>query len=602
MTSSPLFSPQKRFSVVFRLICFLALALSLYLSWVSWNKSPIAGCSGGEVVDCSHVLNSRWASWGFVPVSFMATFLYGTLLGASFFWRGEKAILWFFFEAMAFTILGTALWFTSLQVFILQSFCFYCLGTHLCGILLASMIIWQKHRSSTFSFPAMGLAFLFLLSLVGGQVLWTPPRSVEEKVPEIIDSKHQAKEGKPSENRPRELLLLGGEIRLLVEEYPSLGDKEAPHVMVEFFDYTCPHCRVMHRSLKEVQEKYPQVAILLVPVPLSAGCNKYLPLGSFGQNYDACILARLAWIVWVYAPDDFAKFHQWAMEGKKFPEGDLAQEYVRELIGEDKLREGKKNWEIDDKMTQGIEAFGKTKVSTIPQLFFGKKRINGEVSTDYLFEQLEEEWKLELASLGVEPREISLFKGKIKVQAHEQLLLGSLEAEHLLVEFFDYSCPHCRSMHGRLKSAQVRYGKKALGILLVPIPLHSACNKYVQAHLAVQDYAACKISQLAWSVWNEKKELFPEFHSWLMETEKTRGEKEATEYVKKLIGEEALERQRKDWKVNEQMMRSVNWYGEVGGGDLPQIFLGKTRILGDMGETVLFQRLEKELGIIPLPD
>ena len=57
-----------------------ALASSCYLAWASLTSSAVAGCDGGSVFDCSHVLHSRWSNVMSIPVSIPAIAIHITVL------------------------------------------------------------------------------------------------------------------------------------------------------------------------------------------------------------------------------------------------------------------------------------------------------------------------------------------------------------------------------------------------------------------------------------------------------------------------------------------------------------------------------------------
>ena len=85
------------------------------------------------------------------------------------------------------------------------------------------------------------------------------------------------------------------------------------------FDYTCPHCRVLHRYMHQAHEHYgDQLAAVLICVPMNTSCNKHVKTtGSMHVN--ACIYARLAMAVWMRAPENFLEFHDWLMDPDTIP-------------------------------------------------------------------------------------------------------------------------------------------------------------------------------------------------------------------------------------------------------------------------------------------
>ena len=64
------------------ILAIVGLCISGYLTWVTWGTDSIAGCGGGEIVNCDHVLSSEWSKWLGIPVSLFGLLTYcGILIG-----------------------------------------------------------------------------------------------------------------------------------------------------------------------------------------------------------------------------------------------------------------------------------------------------------------------------------------------------------------------------------------------------------------------------------------------------------------------------------------------------------------------------------------
>ena len=95
-----------------------------------------------------------------------------------------------------------------------------------------------------------------------------------------------------------------------VPEFPTEGPPNAPHLLVLFFDYTCPRCRRMQGYLNQARKRYgDQIAIRYVPVPLDARCNPDVRRTQ-PSHQAACDYAWLALAVWRADATKFASFHQ----------------------------------------------------------------------------------------------------------------------------------------------------------------------------------------------------------------------------------------------------------------------------------------------------
>jgi protein-disulfide isomerase len=96
-------------------------------------------------------------------------------------------------------------------------------------------------------------------------------------------------------------------------ELPILGSRDAPHIMVEYFDYTCSSCRDMSKDLTAARAQLgDRIAVIVLPCPLNRQCNPALP-AQVTDHAGACGLARLSLAVWRKAPDKFEAYHHFLM-------------------------------------------------------------------------------------------------------------------------------------------------------------------------------------------------------------------------------------------------------------------------------------------------
>jgi uncharacterized membrane protein/protein-disulfide isomerase len=137
---------------------------------------PVYGCGGSEIIDCSHVLNSKWSKVFGLPVSVPAFGLYATLLGILSLVRRPvppafTRLLWSGLTAGA-TMAGlAAVWFIGLQVFLLNHLCPYCLAVHSCGIILAGLLLTSslttfRQKAVMASFGVTGVALLMTTQIL----------------------------------------------------------------------------------------------------------------------------------------------------------------------------------------------------------------------------------------------------------------------------------------------------------------------------------------------------------------------------------------------------------------------------------------------------
>ncbi len=93
--------------------------------------------------------------------------------------------------------------------------------------------------------------------------------------------------------------------------------------------------------------------------------------------------------------------------------------------------------------------------------------------------------------------------------------IGSPDAEHFVVKYFDYTCKSCRLMEEDLEALLQRYPGK-IGVILMPTPLNRACNPYLPQ--GVHDHKdACELARLGLAAWRAQPESFKKAHEILFQ-------------------------------------------------------------------------------------
>jgi uncharacterized membrane protein len=363
---------------VWRLLNVLALALSGYLSWHYVLGESVLGCGGGS--SCDQVLNSRWSSiGGLVPVSGLAAGAYLAMLVASFFvGAGTEApirrLAWSVILMLAGSAAGSALWFIAIQKWSLGAFCPYCLATHVIGVAIAALLVWQAprqsralasaagseakpdlSRSGAIGYLAAGLAMAGLLALA--QVVFAPPSvyrsgEAQAKLPAID---------------PR--------------TSPLIGSPDARYIVSLLYDYKCPHCQELHFMLGDVVRRYHgQLAFQLCPTPLSLECNPYVPI-EVDEFKGSCALAKTALAVFKARPEAFAEFDLWLYSHEtgdawKPRSLEAAKAKAIELVGQTQFEAAQASPWIGQYLEASIQIYGTTVQggnNAVPKLVFGSR-------------------------------------------------------------------------------------------------------------------------------------------------------------------------------------------------------------------------------------
>ena len=174
--------PSGRWILILACACLVALGVSGYLGWVALTSSKVAGCGGGRLFNCGHVISSRWSLWMGIPVSLLAAGLYSVLgtslaLGSSArFSPKVRYSAWVVVTLLAISAGIAAIWFISLQVFVLKHLCAYCLVAHACGLLVAGIVLRKNAIGKRATAWATGFGLIGLGILIAGQLFGEVPK------------------------------------------------------------------------------------------------------------------------------------------------------------------------------------------------------------------------------------------------------------------------------------------------------------------------------------------------------------------------------------------------------------------------------------------
>jgi len=479
-----------------RVLALAATAVATYLTWISWQSgNPSVGCGGLPLLDCEHVLASRWSSWLGVPVSLPAAGVYG-LIFASLLVIGPKVPPWLHRAAWVVLIpllvlaAGAALWFIVLLLFVIHKLCLYCLIVHGCGLAIGTLILMSalsRHRREARRGWA---ATLRTLGKVG-----------------------------PSEDSPR----------------------PTPAVLTRWAVWSL-------------------VTLGLAGTTMLIGGQLLFP----PKQYRLDVLANVA-------PGQF--------ETRQRDTRDDVDSPGPEVSGPDSSGPS-------SAADPGSPAPVAEPIAAEPTP--GRKPGAPGIP----------ESKTTTADTEPSPT-VQIVDGRIRLDPHDHPILGDPDAKYVVVKLFDYSCRHCRTLHSYLEEARRRYGEQ-LAVVVLPVPMNTKCNKYVQS--THPDHRnACDYTKLALAVWRLAPAKFAEYHHWLLEPSRPPPEFRAENRAAELAGREALKRER-EGRVVAQRVRDYNrLYYQSGGRTVPKMILGKHVITGEAASAQeVFDLLERLLDIKPL--
>ena len=161
--------------------------------------------------------------------------------------------------------------------------------------------------------------------------------------------------------------------------------------------------------------------------------------------------------------------------------------------------------------------------------------------------------------------------------------LGDLEATHRITCIFDYTCHHCRNLHGFIRELLVKY-EGQLSSLMIPMPLDANCNRLMKK--TQKDHInACEYAKLCLAVHQVAPEKYDAFDTWLFSDHTTvKTVPTVMEHAKQLVGAENLIEALQSAKLKEQLESNITAYettSKMGRkSSMPQTIIGSQVVFG----------------------
>lgn len=153
--------------------------------------------------------------------------------------------------------------------------------------------------------------------------------------------------------------------------YGEAGNPDGDVLIVEFFDYNCPACKMMFESIDALLAKDNQVRVVFVEYPI------------FGPVSDEN--AKISMAVAELAPDKYYRFHQALMRQKGKINADLMLSTAANLgIDKEQLKQEYQKDKYDALIEKDRELAQKLKISGTPAAIIGEKMANGALSLQQL--------------------------------------------------------------------------------------------------------------------------------------------------------------------------------------------------------------------------
>lgn len=194
-------------------------------------------------------------------------------------------------------------------------------------------------------------------------------------------------------------------------------------------------------------------------------------------------------------------------------------------------------------------------------------------------------------------RTISILGTKVRLKPYDYPMMGSPDADHIVVYLFDYTCPNCRAMHHEFEKAVADLHGQ-LGVVMLAVPLDSQCNPYVEKTIPMHQ-SACALAQLSTAVFLANRDKFHEYDQWLSTGAQPPGVEKARAKAIELVGEKELDAQLARAEIDQRIKANITVYGMTGGSVVPQFVMGNVRIFSRPDPEALMELFKTHLGIEP---
>jgi len=381
-------------TVLIRLLLLTAAAISGYLLSVSLSGGSVAGCGQGS--SCDAVLQSSWSRIFGLPVSALALVVDLALLLTTFSCGAKSTAkqrrgAWEILAPGAVLVLGAALWFTALQIFVLQRYCPWCLTAHACGAVAAVLLLMRvpvsearSRREKDPGVPSDRLVKLAALALLAVAALGVAQTFAPGKTYSVTVVPEAAKPTPAA----RTLEVFGGRVGLNLAEVPVWGSPTAPHLLISLFDYTCSHCRDMHERVAVVQRSFSnRLAVISLPMPLDAQCNSLIKR-THPKQLNACTYARLGLAVARAKPEAVQPYDDWFFLPATPPPLTEATNKAVQLVGAEALGRALNDPVIEKTLRASMRLFEISALEyrndQMPQFMIGTNIFAGDMTTEQL--------------------------------------------------------------------------------------------------------------------------------------------------------------------------------------------------------------------------
>jgi uncharacterized membrane protein len=402
-----------RVCVIATVLWDVCILISVYLLYGAMTGAGMLGCSE-DGKGCGSVLATKWSNVLGVPVTVPAIVVYVLAIGCL--WvchlrpngalgRGAGRLLMLLIGAMA----AAGAWFTYAQIGLIGQVCWYCTTTHALGIIGGGVVFfgsrdWRKDGVLTGVFPGTFKPWAWVaVGMVWAMLL---PGMARDKAPQVTSLKaasfgkgtgYDVDSGKGAD---RVISILEGRLFMKPEQFPILGSPDAKVVLVEMFDYTCPHCRNMSGVMERARARYGgELAVIPLYTALAQPCNK---MASYNVlHMDSCALGKMGIAVSRIDREKWKAYDAFVMKGEYPPPLGEVRAFAEGLVGKERLAEEMAKAPVESMVQTNLEIYRQIKgivgAASLPILIHRGEMIIGYPSKE------EDLFKLMEKSFGLVP-------------------------------------------------------------------------------------------------------------------------------------------------------------------------------------------------------
>lgn len=289
-----------------------------------------------------------------------------------------------------------------------------------------------------------------------------------------------------------------GKIFVDINGAPSLGDENAPVVLVEFTDFECPFCSRANATIKQLLENNPgKVRIVFKHNPLSMHKNARLA----HQAAEAAALQGKFWDYYQLLFDnqkalsrenliDYAA--QLGLDVAAF-EKDLDSDTVKNRVAADLSQsesvkvEGTPHFFLNGTRLSGARPLEDFQLALNKELDIAKSYTDKGLTGEALYSAIIADGKLENRRLLRGPRALDRARNSapIQIDTAGNYTKGAEDAPITIIQFSDFQCPFCKTAEPTIDRIMKEYeGKIHFVFLNKPLPFHADAKLAAEAALA----------------------------------------------------------------------------------------------------------------------